>query len=87
MCALLEGQLWCWGEGRSGQLGSGERQDSLDPARVGTRSDWNVVSAGTEHTCAIDAFGGLYCFGSGGDGRLGTGDGDDRLTPARVCFE
>ena len=34
-CGLtVQGEIWCWGEGESGELGNGLRQSSLVPVRV-----------------------------------------------------
>lgn len=34
-CALLaDGDVWCWGTGTSGQLGNGQKANSLQPVRV-----------------------------------------------------
>lgn len=35
LCVLtLTGEIWCWGEGTSGELGNGANQNSLTPVRV-----------------------------------------------------
>lgn len=47
---------------------------------------WRSLSAGREHTCAIDADGALYCWGNNDYGQLGTGDSQrlPRSEPTRV---
>lgn len=54
-----------------------------DPPPTGTR--FVVVSAGAEHTCAIDTASNAYCFGTGADGRLGNGADTAVFAPARVA--
>jgi alpha-tubulin suppressor-like RCC1 family protein len=47
------------------------------PAVVDTPfTRYSLVSAGGDHTCAIDVVGGTYCWGLGSSGRLGTGRPD-----------
>ena len=89
-CAIRRGLLYCFGGNGSGQLGVGDNLDRTEPARVMSdsakaepESDWRVVSAGGQHTCAIRS-GLLYCFGANGSGQLGLGDTIPRNTPKRV---
>nr|MCA8836993.1 hypothetical protein [Pseudomonadota bacterium] len=87
-CAIntaTTGQLYCWGAGNVGQLGRGDKLGSNTPAQVESETDWVQVSAGSFHTCAINAAGELYCWGRGNSGQLGTGAmKEDSLTPAQV---
>lgn len=79
------GTLWCWGDGDNGRLGNGAVSgDESTPIQVGTREDWQVVSAGAAHTCAIRADETLWCWGAGANGRLGDGNTADAPAPVRV---
>lgn len=89
-CALSgPGELYCWGANGVGQLGTGATPSyAAEPQRVGTASDWRVVAAAENGTCAIRGAGDLYCWGGGklvgnyvGDG---TTDGHDVPTPIGV---
>lgn len=61
-CALLhDGTVACWGAGGAGQLGRGNTQDSVTPARVVGLSEVAVL----DHTCALDKSGAAYCWGTG----------------------
>jgi len=74
-CATrMDGQLFCWGEGISDQLGDGTTEDRLVPTAEadGVRT-WTSVSAATHHTCAIREGGRIYCWGSNIWGELGIG--------------
>ena len=87
-CALREGgQLWCWGEGEHGQLGTGSRAQLRWPWQIRGTAEWVEVDAGDRHTCALSSRGALFCWGEGADGQLGQGDPLDRLAPALVGFE
>lgn len=63
-CAVsARGQVSCWGANRSGQLGGGRRDRSVDPERVrGLRASW--VGAGHDSTCAVRMDGGVSCWGA-----------------------
>lgn len=89
-CALLYGgEVRCWGAGDAGQLGHGDGfggivgsgdapyPDVLDAPPV--ELDGAVIrtlSAGLDHTCAVDALGDAYCWGEGSGGRLGNASPD-----------
>ena len=92
-----EGELYCWGNNRYGQLGVGDRNDRAAPTRVGSISDWvyvvsnlggdgGAVSTSSGHTCAIRADGRLYCWGLDRSGRLGLGNTSLRTEPAQVSI-
>jgi alpha-tubulin suppressor-like RCC1 family protein len=77
-CGLRgSGELYCWGDNRSGALGTGDYESRSVPTRVGDASDWSmvavqggvVVTGG--HACGIRK-GELYCWGDNTFGQLGT---------------
>ena len=81
-CAVLSsGDLTCWGEAGSGQLGNESTTDVVTPTGVAVNlgQDVDVVSvgAGSAHTCARIAGGALICFGLNTRGQLGYGNGTD----------
>jgi alpha-tubulin suppressor-like RCC1 family protein len=95
-CAILDnGKVRCWGEGRQGQLGYGNRKDigdnetpgSVGPVKLGKGRKAVAISAGFKNTCAILDNGKVRCWGLGTSGQLGYGNtkkiGDDE-TPASV---
>src|SRR5690606_19544591 len=60
-CALkADESLWCWGQntGASSEegapLGTATPGQLREPTRVGSDSDWLVLSTDTFHTCAIN---------------------------------
>jgi len=88
-CALIsDGTVTCWGAGASGQLGTGDTNDSNIPVAVtgGALENKTVtqIAAGYAHTCAVVSDGTVTCWGNGADGRLGTGDTNSSLIPVAV---
>ncbi len=69
--ALRTGQVRCWGENGSGQLGDGTTTDSTTPVTVRGIDDAIAVSAGGTFACALRGDRTVTCWGSGllGDGR------------------
>jgi alpha-tubulin suppressor-like RCC1 family protein len=75
-CAItVAGNLHCWGDNFSGQLGDGTTADRNVPRLIG--NGWDSVSAGGDHTCGIKQDSTLYCWGYNHDGQLGNGTNDD----------
>lgn len=56
----------------------------LDEEGVPLRINTEMVSTGTDHTCALTPAGRAYCWGSGEGGKLGNGSTSDRHTPMAV---
>lgn len=80
-CAVLEGGgLQCWGGNYSGELGRETAEQCIGiscgttPARVINLSeDVAIVSAGSQHTCALTSAGTVKCWGRNDRGQLGNG--------------
>jgi alpha-tubulin suppressor-like RCC1 family protein len=72
-CALLgDGSVRCWGGNADGQLGDGTTTDALYPVSVtGSMPPFTQITAGSEHTCALDGSGEVWCWGWNGYGQLG----------------
>ena len=48
------GEVWCWGEGSSGQLGEGSKTDRTTPVQVmGLEGNATDVDCGYDHACAV----------------------------------
>ncbi|HET8939259.1 MAG TPA: hypothetical protein VFN67_37700 [Polyangiales bacterium] len=82
-CRVYQGQLWCWGDNSSNQLGLNNDAPDLvpSPERVGSRTDWLTVAAGSRHTCALRAPGVLRCWGDDSQGQLGSSSARMREQP------
>ncbi len=67
------GELYSWGNNGFGQLGHGDNTHRSSPTRVGSRSDWVRVFAGSNHSIAQTSDGKFYGFGLNILGQLGGG--------------
>lgn len=83
-CALVDGgEVWCWGGGEHGYLGSGNTADIGDnepPDAAGAVALGGAalqIDSSYEHTCAVLQEGQVRCWGVGEGGRLGYGNTDD----------
>lgn len=87
-CAIVNGDVMCWGDNQYGQLGTGNLADTSRPQALDFFDEnFNAVtkvSAGGNHTCAI-AYGDLYCWGQNNEGQLGIGNTTNQSTPQRVA--
>ena len=85
------GELYTWGEGTSGQLGTGEKRSSLEPVLVEelgrNGEDEHVVNVacGTFHTLALTHAGTVYSFGKGEGGSLGHSSERDICVPKVIA--
>ncbi|GAA3350784.1 hypothetical protein GCM10020358_77990 [Amorphoplanes nipponensis] len=77
------GELYCWGDDSSGQLGDGGAAHPFGRPVLALH-DVVQVDAGQAHTCAIDVRGTARCWGDGTAGQLGDGARTDRDTPVAV---
>ncbi len=75
------GEVFCWGIGFFGALGTGSSNNNNSPERVRTSVRFNSVSAGGGYTCSNDTDGLLYCWGDNEFGALGIGNRLDQFVP------
>ncbi len=85
------GQLYAFGEDRSGQLGNGseEEEQVVVPELIslpGIVGKPVQVAAGREFTLVLTSGGQLYTFGSDVEGQLGDGGSTSRATPEAIAL-
>ena len=65
VCALVAGNVWCWGNGSNGQLGNGLGTDSSVPVQV--TAPWTgtitSIAVGWAQACALTSLGEVWCWG------------------------
>jgi alpha-tubulin suppressor-like RCC1 family protein len=73
------GQVFAWGSGVDGELGTGSDASSLTPVRVAlpTGQAISAISAGCQHSLALTAGGQVYGWGSNAGGQLGQSPAQD----------
>lgn len=88
-CAAVteDGQLYCWGDGRLGQLGIGHTSGSRVPTEVKGFPEGSKVaqaSCGESFTVVLDDCGRLWSFGGAEYGKLGLGERAAVAVPNQV---
>ena len=93
-CAVSSaGAAYCWGAGRSGQLGNGTNTSTQDmPVAVtagGALAGVTVtqVTVGTGFACALSSVGAAYCWGLDSSGQLGDSAARSRNVPVAVTTD
>jgi alpha-tubulin suppressor-like RCC1 family protein len=87
-CAVgSNGSAYCWGYDAHGQLGNGPNstsQTSPSPVQVPVGVSFSSITAGSDHTCALDSNGRAYCWGSDAAYQLGDDFPGNTSTPSPV---
>ncbi len=90
-CAVAtNGNAYCWGASNQGQVGSGTTRRSVyaptavDTGGVLAGKTLTTITAGGQHSCALDSSGLAYCWGRGKQGQLGDGTTSDAARPVAV---
>jgi alpha-tubulin suppressor-like RCC1 family protein len=81
------GQIWGWGNNTTGQLGNNSTKSARTPVSVlGTLKTFCSISAGFDHTVALDKDGQSWAWGDNNTtyGVLGINFGNDTVTPVSV---
>lgn len=78
----VEGHLWLWGAGTSGQLGGGGTGNASAPQMVASSVDFSSVKVGGTHVVALATDGTVWTFGASSSGA--NGRTVSLLTPTRA---
>lgn len=89
-----EGDVWSWGGGRDGVLGTGDESRQMIPVNITTMIgspfasvEIIQISAGRNHSLALDTDGNVWAWGYNWSGQLGTGESmahEDRQTRRNI---
>jgi len=80
-----DGTLWGWGDNYWGQVGVGNYGTKIyTPTKIGTSTNWKLISAGRDFTLGIQTDGTLWAWGENLFGQLGT---TQAPLPVKVGFE
>ena len=87
-CALVEGEVWCWGYGASYRLGNGTTASSGAPVKVAGAWTGKVarLSTQSDFTCALTDAGEVWCWGQNVSGQLGQGNTTSYTLPVKVSL-
>lgn len=84
-CVLFEGgEVSCFGEADSGQLGDGTMDQAVSPMPVLGLSATTSISASQFHVCSVLADGAVACWGNNAAFALGDGTETNRDVPVEV---
>jgi alpha-tubulin suppressor-like RCC1 family protein len=84
-CGLVaDGSVYCWGEGRWGQLGVSDDMARSTPTRIEWAVALSRISAGGMHTCGLAAAGDAYCWGVNTVGQVGNNTTITQSAPVPV---
>jgi alpha-tubulin suppressor-like RCC1 family protein len=82
------GNVWTWGYNANGQLGLGTADSTAHktPAQVTANGIANIIaiSAGDNHTLAVDSSGNVWAWGANSYGQIGDGTTTQRTSPQQL---
>ncbi|MAV90582.1 MAG: hypothetical protein CL676_04120 [Bdellovibrionaceae bacterium] len=79
------GTLYCWGAGTSGQIGNAQSFEQTSPTQESFgATDWDYVTSGNQHNCAVNLSGDIYCWGANTSGQLGNGTTTTSNSPSLI---
>jgi len=96
-CAIVAGEVMCWGSNGDGELGTGAAGYADQPIDVCASGSGvgcvpltgaNAVAVGDDVSCAVfddSSAGHVRCWGYNSDGEVGDGTTQTRRTPVDVC--
>lgn len=89
-CALANtGNIYCWGNGTTGQIGNGASSNVNIPTATTMPSgvtSFSSVATGTNFSCALANTGNVYCWGTGDSGQIGNDASSNVNVPTAVTM-
>src|SRR5678816_1727226 len=83
-CSMrLDRSVWCWGDGRYGQLATGQLELATAP-KASLITGAKVIDGGERHACALLLDGRMLCWGHNGYGQLADMDATPKPTPFEI---
>ncbi|MCU0633885.1 MAG: protein kinase [Gemmatimonadaceae bacterium] len=83
-CALVDGQVLCWGANDHGQLGAGDGESRESAGPINGDLRFQQIATGLAHSCGVTRDGDAYCWGADERGQLGDATTTARSAPVRV---
>jgi hypothetical protein len=81
----IDGTLWLWGDGRTGELGNNNIIKVSSPIQtVSGGTNWKQVDCGTNYTAAIKTDGTLWLWGKNSYGQLGNNSTTNVSSPVQT---
>lgn len=80
--ALSNGQVFCWGDSMSAQIGPGCEKNCTQAVAIPGLPRVVAVAPGEEHTCALSELGQVFCWGANAFGQLGRGSAGSAEEPS-----
>ncbi|HEX6315275.1 MAG TPA: Ig-like domain-containing protein [Gemmatimonadaceae bacterium] len=86
-CGIASDQhLYCWGDDEFGQIGNGSTGAGETPSLATVKSErFAMVSAGSNHACALNLTGRAFCWGNDERGQLGDNRTINSTTPIPIA--
>ena len=83
-----DGAAWGWGANERGEVGDGTHTRRVVPVRVATPAgvSFTSITAGEQHSVALDQHGKAWAWGRNDHGQLGDGSLDHRRVPGEVSM-
>jgi alpha-tubulin suppressor-like RCC1 family protein len=88
-CALVDNNVWCWGDNAFGQIGDGKpaRVQPSPVEVVGLTGNVTSIGSGWYHTCALTEAREVECWGNNASGQLGNGQQEISRVDAPVMVQ
>ncbi|OPX86441.1 MAG: Exoglucanase B precursor [Pelotomaculum sp. PtaB.Bin104] len=79
-----DGSVWSWGQNEYGQLGLGNNNEQLTPAKINGLTGIVAVAVGDNHSLALDNSGNVWAWGKNNLYQLGNGSTTNSNVPVKI---